>query len=186
MKRTTISLKLPGIPVSPSNNNRTPSGGELTKSRTSRATRANVLGGKFSDELFMKLALLVLLLAVRLLLILSAEEVAPAPLLLLLMRLPPRIMDPERDRADAVGSNEGLADITPGSEEEEEPSMLMLVVDVPPAANVVVDVDVVGEVVEEADAEDAATSTAGEDDGDCCWEDMMMNNLAVEWFERRG
>lgn len=48
---TKISLKLPGIPVSLSNTNRTPSGGLLTKSRTSRATRANVRGGKFSELL---------------------------------------------------------------------------------------------------------------------------------------
>lgn len=39
------------MPVSLSNTNRTPSGGHLTKSRTSRATLANVLGGKFSELL---------------------------------------------------------------------------------------------------------------------------------------
>ena len=39
------------MPVSLSNTNLTPSGGHLTKSRTSRATLANVLGGKFSELL---------------------------------------------------------------------------------------------------------------------------------------
>jgi hypothetical protein len=46
---TKISLKLFGIPVSPSSTNLTPSGGLLTKSRTSLATRAKVRGGKFSE-----------------------------------------------------------------------------------------------------------------------------------------
>ena len=46
---TRISLKLLGIPVSPSSTNLTPSGGLLTTSRTSLATRANVRGGKFSE-----------------------------------------------------------------------------------------------------------------------------------------
>ena len=48
---TNISLKLFGIPVSSSNTKRTPSGGLLTKSLTSRATRASVLGGRFSELL---------------------------------------------------------------------------------------------------------------------------------------
>jgi hypothetical protein len=48
--RTTISAKLPGIPLSSSTTNRTPSGGLFTKSLTSLATRANVLGGKFSPH----------------------------------------------------------------------------------------------------------------------------------------
>ena len=47
--RTIISLKLPGMPVSSSNTSRTPSGGHLTRSLTSLATRASVLGGKFSE-----------------------------------------------------------------------------------------------------------------------------------------
>jgi hypothetical protein len=49
--RTIISLKLPGIPVSASTTRRIPSrcGVLLNKSRTSRATRANVRGGRFSE-----------------------------------------------------------------------------------------------------------------------------------------
>jgi hypothetical protein len=42
------SPKLFGMPVLASTTSRTPSGGFLCKSRTSRATRARVLGGKFS------------------------------------------------------------------------------------------------------------------------------------------
>ena len=37
------------MPVSSSSTNRTPSGGPFTRSRTSRATLANVRGGKFSE-----------------------------------------------------------------------------------------------------------------------------------------
>lgn len=66
-----ISLKLPGIPVSPSNTSRTPSGGPFTKSLTSRATLASVLGGKFSE------------------LPVDEEPATPTP-----------DVDPERDRVD--------------------------------------------------------------------------------------
>ena len=45
---TTSSPRLAGNPVSSSMTSRTPSGGFLCKSRTSRAKRASVRGGKFS------------------------------------------------------------------------------------------------------------------------------------------
>ena len=45
---TKISLRLSGMPVSSSSTSRTPSGGLLTRSRTSRATLASVRGGRFS------------------------------------------------------------------------------------------------------------------------------------------
>ena len=44
-----ISPRLPGIPVSPSSTSLTPSGGFLTRSRTSLNTRASVRGGRFSE-----------------------------------------------------------------------------------------------------------------------------------------
>lgn len=44
-----ISPRLPGMPVSPSRTSLTPSGGFLTRSRTSLDTRASVRGGRFSE-----------------------------------------------------------------------------------------------------------------------------------------
>ena len=55
-KLTMISLKLAGNPLSESTTSFVPSGADLIKSRTSRATLASVRGGKFSlDELFVEL-----------------------------------------------------------------------------------------------------------------------------------
>lgn len=154
----------------------------MTKSRTSRATRANVRGGKFSDELFIKFALLVVPLLVLLVrLLLRAVEVLPvAPL----RRLPPRIIGPDDESERDAGSNdEGLADeediIPVGRDVVDDPSMLMLEDERKLLlAEAKADGDVVDDVVGEA-----ATSTDGEDEdvGDCCcccdMIDSMITNI---------
>mmetsp|Transcript_5790 Transcript_5790/g.10451 ORF Transcript_5790/g.10451 Transcript_5790/m.10451 type:complete len:125 (-) Transcript_5790:191-565(-) len=83
------------MPVSSSNTNRTPSGGLLTKSRTSRATRANVRGGKFSE----------------------------LPVLLLEAPVVDPDADPERDRDDER-SDEGFDSIDDDDPRLEEPRLM--------------------------------------------------------------
>ena len=178
--RTKTSLKLLGMPVSPSSTNRTPSGGEFTKSRTSRATRANVRGGKFSDELPMKLLLLPPLVPVILVMELprsADEEVAvttEVAVVLVPLLLPPPIMDPERERVAATERRrEGLLD--PGREDEEAPSILMLEKrDELPLLLLLLPIAVVEipAAIEDNDDDAAADPAADGEVEDCC--DMMM------------
>ena len=88
-----------------------------------------------------------------------------------LRRLPPRIIGPDDER-DAGSNEEGLP-IPEGREVVEDPSMLMLEDERKLLLVAAEKADADGDVDEAAD--EAATSTDGEDVGDCCCCDMISS-----------